>query len=99
MGLTGSNTENINKKVKVSVSGSNKPPKIMEVIATSVEQSLSIVFNEGGGVKSSLNFGTLYMGERREYPAFLINNGPQPAHFKFKFFKGLRNLDDETSGN
>lgn len=51
MGLTGSNTENINKKVKVSVSGSNKPPKIMEVIATSVEQSLSIVFNEGGGVK------------------------------------------------
>ena len=46
------------------------------VTATSVEQHLSIVFEEGGGQKSSLNFGTLYMGERREYPAFLVNNGP-----------------------
>ena len=34
------------------------------------------------------------MGERREYPAFLVNNGPQPAPFKFKFMHGLRNLDE-----
>jgi hypothetical protein len=34
------------------------------------------------------------MGERREYPAFLVNNGPQPAPFKFKFLQGLRNLDE-----
>lgn len=71
----------------------------MEVSATCIEQSLSIVFNEGGGIKSSLNFGTVYMGERREYPAFLVNNGPQPAHFKFKFLQGLRNLEDENSAN
>jgi hypothetical protein len=34
------------------------------------------------------------MGERREYPAFLVNNGPQPAPFKFKFLQGLSNLDE-----
>lgn len=37
------------------------------------------------------------MGERREYPAFLVNNGPQPAFFKMKFLQGLRNLEDENS--
>lgn len=62
--------------------------------ATSVQQHLTIVFEEGGGQKSSLNFGTVYMGERREYPAFLVNNGPLPAPFKFKFLQGLRNLDE-----
>jgi len=42
-----------------------------------------------------LNFGTLYMGERREYPAFLVNNGPQPASFDLRFLNGLKNLDEE----
>lgn len=94
--MTGTQSENLVKKVKVQCSG-QKQTKIMEVSATCIEQSLSIVFNEGGGIKSSLNFGTVYMGERREYPAFLVNNGPQPAHFKFNFLQGLRNLEDENS--
>jgi len=34
------------------------------------------------------------MGERREYPAFLVNNGPKPVTYNFKFLQGLRNLDD-----
>ena len=34
------------------------------------------------------------MGERREYPAFLVNNGPQPVPFKFGFLQGLRNLEE-----
>lgn len=94
--MTGTAAEVLSKRVKVNVQG-QKTAKIMEVQATCIEQTLSIVFNEGGGIKSSLNFGTVYMGERREYPAFLVNNGPQPAHFKFKFLQGLRNLDDENS--
>ena len=69
----------------------------IEVTATSVEHNLSIVFEEGGGQRSSLNFGTLYMGERREYPAFLVNNGPKPVSFNMKFLQGLRNLEDDTS--
>ena len=35
------------------------------------------------------------MGERREYPAFLVNNGPKAVPFNFKFLPGLRNLDDD----
>jgi len=35
------------------------------------------------------------MGERKEYPAFLVNNGPQPAAFKMNFVAGLRDLEEE----
>ena len=34
------------------------------------------------------------MGERREYPAFLVNNGPKAVQYQFKFKPGLRNMDD-----
>lgn len=34
------------------------------------------------------------MGERREFPGFLVNNGPKPMTFNFKFLQGLRNLDE-----
>lgn len=90
--MTANEADFISKAIKVQVDGQD--PRQIEVTATSVEQHLSIVFEEGGGQKSSLNFGTLYMGERREYPAFLVNNGPQPTQFKFKFLNGLRNLEE-----
>jgi hypothetical protein len=35
------------------------------------------------------------MGERREYPAFLVNNGPLPASYDLKFLNGLKNLDED----
>ena len=35
------------------------------------------------------------MGERREYPAFIVNNGPQPAQFKFHFLHGLRSFEED----
>ena len=70
--------------IQVKVEGQDRIRNI-EVTATSVEHNLSIVFEEGGGQRSSLNFGTLYMGERREYPAFLVNNGPKPVNFNMKF--------------
>ena len=35
------------------------------------------------------------MGERREYPAFLVNNGPKAVPFNFKFLPGLRNLNED----
>ena len=73
--LTAMEPDLITRLLQVHVDGQEKS-RTIEVTATSVEQHLSIVFEEGGGQKSSLNFGTLYMGERREYPAFLVNNGP-----------------------
>ena len=36
------------------------------------------------------------MGERREYPAYLVNNGPKPVSFNLKFLQGLRSLEDDT---
>ena len=75
IGLLADSAEVITKHVQVSVDGDDRK-HLIEVTATCVKQQLSIVFEEGGGQKSSLNFGTIYMGERREYPAFLVNNGP-----------------------
>lgn len=37
------------------------------------------------------------MGERREYPAFLVNNGPKSVNYNFKFKQGLRNLNDDNN--
>ena len=37
------------------------------------------------------------MGERREHPAYLVNNGPKPVPFNFKFLPGLRNLDEDDT--
>jgi hypothetical protein len=92
--LTATEPDLITRLLHVNVIGQEKT-RTIEVTGTSVEQHLSIVFEEGGGQKSSLNFGTLYMGERREYPAFLVNNGPQPASFDLRFLNGLKNLDEE----
>ena len=66
----------ISRKITVKIDGQESSKQNVEVTATCVQQNISFVFEEGGGQKSSLNFGTLYMGERREYPAFIVNNGP-----------------------
>ena len=95
--LTANEPDMITRVLNVSVEGQDRP-RTIEVTATSVEQHLSIVFEEGGGKNSSLNFGTLYFGERREYPAFLVNNGPEPAEFNVNFLNdgmGLFDLDKD----
>ena len=94
VGMTATQADVISKNLVVVIDGNEEEKQLIEVTATCVQQQLSIVFDEGGGMKSSLNFGTLYMGERREYPAYLVNNGPQPVPFKFSFLQGLRNLDE-----
>jgi hypothetical protein len=91
--------ENVNKKIAVSVDGSESPIGALFCSGTCVDQHLAIVFEEGGGQRQSLNFGTMYMGERREYPAFLVNNGPQPAAFKLNFVNGLRDLEEEYAND
>ena len=68
--------------------------KHLDVNATVVEQSISIVFQDGGGQASDINFGSLYFGERKECAAYLVNNGPEEIMFNFDFFQGLKKLDD-----
>ena len=57
----------------------------IEIIATSVVQQMSIVFEEGGGPQTDINFGLLYHGQKKECSAFLVNNGPKEMNFKFNF--------------
>jgi len=71
----------------------------IEVIATSVVQQLSVVFEEGGGPQTKVNFGTIYFGQSKEVSAFLVNNGPKEVAFKFFFHphvdKGDKGGDDK----
>ena len=97
--LTADRADNISKKIVVNVDGQDYKSQALTCSATCVDQHLAIVFEEGGGQRQSLNFGTMYMGERREYPAFLVNNGPQTASFKMNFINGLRDLEEEYAND
>jgi hypothetical protein len=61
------------------------------VIATSVVQQVSVVFEEGGGPTTEIRFGKLYFGQNKECSAFLVNNGPKDVFYKF-FFHPDKNL-------
>jgi hypothetical protein len=70
----------------------------IEVIGTAVYQQLSVVFEEGGGPTTEVNFGMLYFGQSKECNAFLVNNGPMEIEYKFFFHPDKNrsevNLDD-----
>jgi hypothetical protein len=57
----------------------------VEIIATSVAQQLSVVFEEGGGPETEIKFGKIFRGQSKECTAFLVNNGPREVSFKFFF--------------
>ena len=68
----------------------------IEIVATSVVQQMSIVFEEGGGPHTDINFGLLYYGQNKECDAFLVNNGPKEMIFKFNFHpnKSRKDFDE-----
>ena len=80
-------TQNLHEKIQVvQVTGDkSKDLGFIEIIATSVVQQMSIVFEEGGGPQTDINFGLLYHGQKKECSAFLVNNGPKEMSFKFNF--------------
>ena len=80
-------TQNLHEKIQViQVTGDkSKELGFIEIIATSVVQQMSIVFEEGGGPQTDINFGLLYHGQKKECSAFLVNNGPKEMSFKFNF--------------
>ena len=63
----------------------NKLIGTIEVIGTSVQQQLGIVFNKGGGSATEIDFGVVYFGQTKELSAFLVNNGPNKINYKFFF--------------
>ena len=66
--------------------GTTKKIGFIEVIGTAVYQQLSLVFEEGGGQNSEINFGVLYYGQLKECSAFLVNNGPKEIAYKVSFY-------------
>ena len=78
-------TQNLHEKIEVRQEVGQKILGYIEVIATSVVQQMSVVFEEGGGPQTDINFGLLYHGQKKECSAFLVNNGPKEMNFKFFF--------------
>jgi hypothetical protein len=98
-------TNNLHEKIEVKQINNDikKDLGFIEIIATSVVQQMSIVFEEGGGPHTDINFGLLYHGQKKECCAFLVNNGPKEMFFKFNFHPDKSrkdfndNFDDENS--
>ena len=80
-------TMNLHEKIEVRLitPEGKKDLGFIEIVATSVVQQMSIVFEEGGGPHTDINFGLLYYGQKKECNAFLVNNGPKEMVFKFNF--------------
>ena len=80
-------TTNLHEKIEVKqiCPEGKKELGFIEIIATSVVQQMSIVFEQGGGPHTDINFGLLYFGQKRECDGFLVNNGPKEMLFKFIF--------------
>ena len=97
-------TTNLHEKIEVKQITADKKKDLgfIEIIATSVVQQMSIVFEEGGGPHTDINFGLLYHGQKKECCAFLVNNGPKEMIFKFTFHPDKSrkdfndNFDDEN---
>ena len=90
-------TNNLHEKIEIFQSVEDKDYKesigVIEVIATSVFQQLSVVFEEGGGPSTEINFGMLYYGQSKECSAFLVNNGPKSIEYNFFFHPDKRKED------
>ena len=88
-------TSNIHEKIEVFLKNqeSKKSLGFIEVIASSVVQQMSVVFQEGGGPHTDINFGLLYYGQKKECNAFLVNNGPKEMSFKFNFYPNKSRKD------
>ena len=95
------NSKNLSESIKVYQTDNIYIGKI-DVIATTINQNLAIVFEDGGGINTSLNFGTIYYGQSKFTNAFLINNGSCEVYYKMIFhnnkkpkdFKDNYSLDD-----
>lgn len=75
--------EFVTKTISVTIGGEQREP--ISLNAVIVRQVLSVVFENGAGQASEINFGSLFFGETRECNAVLVNNGPKPLPFNITF--------------
>ena len=84
---------NLHEKIEVTQVTHGEERKVLgiiEIIATSVYQQLAIVFEEGGGPQTDINFGMVYYGQQKECIGYLVNNGPKEIFYNFFFHPGKR---------
>jgi len=75
--------EFVTKSISVTIGGEQREP--ISLNAVIVRQVLSVVFENGAGQASEINFGSLFFGESRECNAVLVNNGPKALPFNITF--------------
>jgi hypothetical protein len=78
----------IDQRIEVINFTENSTLGFIDLIGTSIEQQLSVVFEEGGGPKTEVNFGKMFYGQYKDCPAFLVNNGPYEIEFRIFFHVG-----------
>lgn len=84
---------NVNDKIDIIDKATSKNLGSIELVGTSVNQQISIVFDQGGGPATEVSFGLLYFGQTKECNAFLVNNGPKEIEYNFIFYPNKRPSD------
>lgn len=68
---------------KVTVAG-NAQPRMLDINANVMEQTVDFVLPDGGGIISMVDFGSIFCGQLKTVKALLVNNGPQLATFALR---------------
>ena len=68
---------------KVVVEGTSQP-RMMDINANVMEQTVDFVLPDGGGIISMVDFGSIFCGQTKTVKALLVNNGPQLATFALR---------------
>lgn len=67
-------------------------PGVLDVTVQVVDQKLSLLAANNGGILDNVDFGSLFYGESKTVDALLVNTGPQQLSFGVLY-------DDELGGN
>jgi hypothetical protein len=71
--------------------------KNIDIVIKVVERRVELVFANGGGIISSVNYDPLYHGQKTVVKALLINTSPFPSTFSFTKIKSDEVEKDEFS--
>jgi hypothetical protein len=89
--------------IEVNV-GEHDPPGTMSLSASVVTESLQLMLAGQDGPVSNISFGSLYFGQQRRVTSMLLNNSPNPAHFRIVYSEGkdpdsVLDDDDDVKDN
>ena len=68
--------------------------KTIDISATSVEYFIFMIDEDGIQTKN-YDFGSMYFGQYKDKPFYLVNNSPVPQPFQAKFMEAKSESEDE----